>query len=640
MGNHNSLEIYVSLTVQLYHDIAQCYPEVHESRHDLRTLQNRVDSEGISFITKTLPKLGKRIDHSLSSDVALQVPGFRTKPGSVIPLFLGWLLERVFMNNGYVRSDPDINALKHLRQFLYFAYKLSLPYDHETEQSVIESFISTEAELSNWEFPPSDDPVISKARLFLSRVFDGFNVREIIPRHGPGAVSTGEESGEKSNFSRIFSRLERVYPFTDYFVLGLNQVSDQLDWIQALRVEEYGTSKVVLVPKDSRGPRLISSEPLENQWIQQGIRRKMYRWVERHPMTRGHVNFRDQNVNRDLALKASRDGSRATLDMKDASDRVSLHLVKELFAGTSLLEGLEASRSECTRLPDGRVVRMAKFAPMGSAVCFPVEALCFFALAVAVLYIRNRTELPPAPKWGTDPDPYDEQAWTKAQASVFVYGDDIIVGRDDYAPIMQYFPKVGLVFNSAKCCTGGLFRESCGCDAYGGVDVTPVRLRTPWGHRGDRNATELMSYVELSNSLWDKGYWSTAESIREMVEDRYGPLPFIRERYRYTDRSNGQLRLNQSALIGFCRPHVIEARLNHRLHHRRFSPELHRLEYRTWIVKPRKKQFSVDGWKECLRIMNMGSNSSRSIKPGSKQSEVGVYALPRRVCLSRGWAAV
>ena len=626
--------------MQLYHDIAQCYPEVHESRHDLRTLRNRVDSEGISFITKTLPKLGKRIDYSLSSDTSLQVSGFKLKPDSAIPLFLGWLLERVFMSNGYVRSDPDITALRHLRQFLYFTYKLSLPYDYETEQTVIDSFISTEVELSSFEFPPSDDPVISKARLFLSRVFDGFNVREIIPRHGPGAVSTGEEGGEKSNFSRILTRLERVYPFTDYFVLGPNQVSDQLDWIQALSVSETGTSKVVLVPKDSRGPRLISSEPLENQWIQQGIRRKMYRWIERHPMTRGHVNFRDQDVNRDLALKGSRDGSLVTLDMKDASDRVSLHLVKELFAGTELLEGLEASRSECTRLPDGRVVRMVKFAPMGSAVCFPVEALCFFALAVAVLYIRNRAELPPPPLWGTDPDPYDEQAWVKAHASVFVYGDDIICRREDYAPIMEYFPKVGLLFNTGKCCTGGLFRESCGCDAYGGVDVTPIRMRTLWSHRGKRNATELMSYVELSNSMWASGYWGTAEFIRDMVERRYSPLPYIRERYKYTDRTNGSLRLNQSALIGFCRPHVIEQVANHRLHHRRFSPELHRLEYRTWIVRPEKKTYPVDGWKECLRSMNEGSKSSRSINPDGKQSEVGVYALPRRVCLSRGWAAV
>lgn len=267
MGNHNSLEVYSSLTVQLYHDIAQRYPNVHESRHDLRTMRNRFDSEGVSFLTKSLPKLGKALDKALHSESPLLVSGFKLIPSTSIPLFLGWLFREVFMDNGYVRSDPNITALKDLRQLLYFSYKLSLPYDYETERSVIESFIATEQELSNTEFPAWSDPVASKARLFLSRVFDGFDVRDITPRHGPGAVATGEESGEKSNFSRIYSHVEQVYPFTDYFVLGPNQVSDQLDWIQSLEVLEQGTAKVVLVPKDSRGPRLISCEPLELQWI-------------------------------------------------------------------------------------------------------------------------------------------------------------------------------------------------------------------------------------------------------------------------------------------------------------------------------------------------------------------------------------
>jgi len=638
MEIHNSLETYVSLTVQLYHDVAQCYPNVHESRHDLRVLRNRVDSEGISFLTKTLPKLGKAIDYALHSDAPLQVSGFRKKPDSVIPLFLGWLLEKLFMDDGYVRSDPDITALKHLRQFLYFTYKLSLPYDYETENSVIESFIATEEELCNTEFPLWSDPVASSARLFLSRVFDGFDVRAITPRHGPGAVSTGESTGEKSNFSRIYSPLERIYPFTDYFVLGSNQILDQLDWIQSLEVLEQGTAKVVLVPKDSRGPRLISCEPLELQWIQQGIQRSLYRWIEAHELTRGHVNFTDQTVNRRLALAGSRDGSYVTLDMKDASDRVSLNLVNTLFSGTTLLEGLLASRSSATRLPDGRVVQLAKFAPMGSAVCFPVEALCFFALAVAVLYRRNRAQLPPVPNWGLGNDPYAERSWAKAQRDVYVYGDDIIVKKEDYLLLLQEFPRFGLKFNEAKCCTSGFFRESCGCDAYRGVEVTPIRLRTRWSHRGTRDASELVSYVELSNSLWNAGYWITAEFIKDMVEDRYGPLPYLRKPESFIDPSTGQIRTSGSPLIGFYRDHVNHTRLNRqRLKHRRFilekdgsSPCLQRLEYRTWIIRPVHKKYEVDGWKECLRVINTGSTGS----------DTGVYALPRRVCLRRGWASI
>lgn len=609
MVDHNSLGTYVSLTVQLYHDIAQCYPDTRESRLDMLKLHKRTLAEGISFLTKSLPKLGKAIDFALSSDTPLLVRGFSLRPNTSIPRFLGWLIERVFTNDGYVRNDPDITALRHLRQFLYFTYKLKLPYDQETENSVIESFVQTQEELSHWDFPSEVSPVLREARAFISRLFDGFNVRDILPRHGPGAVATGEEVGEKSNFSRIFTHTERVYPFTEYYVLGLNQVADQLDWIQSLEEVPHGTAKVVLVPKDSRGPRLISKEPLELQWIQQGIQKSLYSWIEQHPLTRGFVNFTDQTINRRLALLGSRTQRYVTLDMKDASDRVTLPLVETLFGGCSLLEGLLASRSEYTQLPDGRTVRLSTFAPMGSAVCFPIEALCFYALAIAVLHIHGRS------RERNNPD-------------VYVYGDDIIVRSEDYALLLQYFPSFGLLFNPSKCCVAGFFRESCGCDAFKGVDVTPIRMRTTWSHRGKRNAEKLVSWVELSNSLWDAGYWGTATAIERLVEAHFGQLPYVREKFQYFDQA-GRFRTDSSPLIGWYRTHVNELTANKsRGLKRRFCRKTHKLEYRSWIVRPVSKTYKVDGWRECLRVLNTGS----------KRSALGVYALPHRICLRRGWA--
>jgi hypothetical protein len=611
MVDDNSLETYVSLTVQLYHDIAQCYPNTRESQLDIRKLRARVDSEGISFLTKSLPKLGKAIDKALHSDTPLHVRGFSLKPGTVIPRFLGWLLERVFTSHGYVRDDLDITTLRHIRQFLYFSYKLKLPYDSKTEESVIKSFIATQEELENFEISPSVEPIIRIARAFITRLFDRYDVRDIIPQHGPGAVATGEEVGEKSNFSRLYKSVEQLYPFTEYFMLGLNQVVDQYDWIQSLIPLEHGTAKVVLVPKDSRGPRLISKEPLELQWIQQGIQKSLYSWIENHQLTRGKVNFTDQQVNRRLSLLGSRTGLFVTLDMKDASDRVTLKLVETLFSGTSLLSGLIASRSEFTTLPDGRTVRLSTFAPMGSAVCFPIEALCFYALAVAVLHIHGRSRV--------RNDPF-----------VYVYGDDIIVRREDYALLLQYFPFFGLKFNEDKCCVAGFFRESCGCDAYKGVEVTPIRLRTTWCHRGIRDASELVSYVELSNSLWAAGYWSTATAIKDMVEARYGTLPYTREKFKYTDLA-GRIKLSSSPIIGWHRSHVSESTKNKSLGlKRRFCLKTQSLEYYSWTVRPVKKTYQVNGWRECLR----------TITSGSKQTDTGIYALPHRVCLRRGWAPV
>jgi hypothetical protein len=620
MVDKNSLETYVSLTVQLYHDIAQCYPCTRESHLDLKKLRSRVDFEGISFLTKSLPKLGKAIDTALHSDLPLLITGFVLRRGSAIPRFLGWLIEKVFTSEGYVRSDPDITALRHLRQFLYFTYKLKLPYDKTTESSVVESFVRTQQELHSLEFPECVSPILREARSFITRLFGGLAVRDIIPRHGPGAVSTGEEIGEKSNFSRIYRHTEMMYPFTEYFMLGLNQVVDQLDWIDSLESLPHGTASVVLVPKDSRGPRLISKEPLELQWIQQGIQKLLYSWIERHPMTRGFVNFTSQSINRTLALESSRTYQYVTLDMKDASDRVTLKLVEKLFSGTSLFDALIASRSEYTRLPDGKEVHLSTFAPMGSAVCFPIEAICFYALAVSVLHLHLHKGL--------------------KHPVVFVYGDDIIVEREAYPLLLQYFPQVGLKFNLEKCCVGGSFRESCGCDAFLGVDVTPIRLRTTWSSSMIRDASELISYVELSNSLWEAGYWRTATSIQQMVEARYGLLPFVRAKFSYRDLA-GRICVNSSSLIGWYRPHVSESIANRGRLKVRLNPKLHRIEYRNWIIRPVKKLYDTDGWRECLRVLNTAVHNYEPdlIKRSSTHSDTSVYALPHRVCLRRGWAA-
>lgn len=598
MGDHNSLDVHTSLHVLMFRDIAQCYPVISEIELDLAVMLRRIRSEGSSFQTKTLPRMGKAIDIALSSGRPLSIEGFVKSPDSVIPKFLGWLLVLVFTKDGYVRHDADVTALQHLRQLLYFVYKLEMPYDPALSAEVLESFVQTDQEITDWVIPPDCDRVIRQARVLITRVLGGVDPQDIIPRHGPKSVATGESPGDKSNFKRIYIPLEEVYPFTEYFMLGTSHVSDQYDWIQGLEVLEHPTAKVALVPKDSRGPRIISLEPLEIQWIQQGIRRRLYDVIESHWLTKGHVNFRDQSVNRSLALSGSLTGRWVTLDMKDASDRVSLDLVERLFRGTQLLKALKASRSTHTRLPDGRLVTLGKFAPMGSALCFPVEAIVFWSLAVAVLRLHGRK-------------------LRDCLESVYVYGDDIIVKREDYALLLQWFPKVGLRFNEGKCCTSGFFRESCGCDAFKGVDVTPIRLRKVWNRRNIRDASELSSFVALSNAMYAAGMWTVAAAIRSRIVDRYGPLPWIPE--------------GCDTLLGFQVIGPLRHKLNKQMGIRsRICRDLHELQYNVWTVGPKLECFEVDGWRECLRVLNTGST----------HLDTGVYAMPRRNTLKRGWRSV
>jgi len=647
MEDQNSLAVYTSLAMQLYQDIAQSYISVRELKRELLTIEKRSLEEGFSFFTKTLPSFGKAVDKALSNGTPLQAPMFRKRRGSVIPVFCGWLLEELFDDEGYpllseldslearMKDNTDVRALLAFRQFVYFVYKLQVPYGDDLNNEVINRFIQVEAELVEHEFDPRDS-IIKRARNFVSRLFAGFDARDIVPKHGPGAVATGEKGGEKSYFSRLYTHAERYYPFSGYFTLGVSQIADTLDKIGDLQVLEHGTAKVVLVPKDSRGPRLISCEPLELQWLQQGLLRKLVPWIEGHRLTKGHVNFTDQTANRRLALSGSLTNRWVTLDMKDASDRVSLRLVEELFAGTELLEALKATRSSETRLPDGiaspkgesslrrRTVQLKKFAPMGSAVCFPVESIVFYALAVATLTCYG---------------------WTSrdARAAVYVYGDDLIVRPEAYRHLLKHFPRYALRFNESKCCVTGLFRESCGCDAYKGVDVTPIRLRMTWGRRGTMSASEVQSYVEISNHLHIAGYFGTAELIKQMVESRYGPLPVLPVP-RTSQRSLGRVEISDSqelllaevekpllAYIAFYRYGVDHRVVNKAQRIRyRWNRHLHRAELATWVIRSKRFRFRADGWEAVLRSLNCGSTGLPT----------GLYTLPRRSKLIRGWIPV
>jgi hypothetical protein len=231
-------------------------------------------------------------------------------------------------------------------------------------------------------------------------------------------------------------------------------------------------------------------------------------------LTRGHVNFTDQRINRKLALYGSMGAGWVTLDMKDASDRVSVPLVERLFERTHLLEYLMDTRSSKTRLPNGELVTLNKFAPMGSALCFPIEALVFWSLAVSCIVNSDRSNT------------FLRNKIRRACSMVYVYGDDLIVHREDYAVLLQYFPTVGLMFNTKKCCTDGSFRESCGMDAYKGIDVTPTKCRTVWDSRS-KDTQQYVSWVALSNQFYRGGYWELADYIRAEVLKKYPHTPTV-----------------------------------------------------------------------------------------------------------------
>lgn len=645
---------YLELFEALYSDIASVYPATIQTEfaRDLETVVSRFWSEGLGFLTKVLPQVGRAIDFALSNGSVLQVPNFSRRRGSKLPSFLGWLIGQVFSAEGLELGSPNPVALMHIRQLLGFLSKLEMPYASHEEERVIAQFVKADEEVGLLPIirEPKTVSIIKGAESILAQVLDGVDPLDINPKHGPGSVATGERKSQKPYFKRDYANLTEVYPLDSHFYYNANHISDRLSpqGLMTLDVDgglrpwenlSVGTAKVVLVPKDSRGPRLISMEPLEYQWIQQGQCERLVSRFESHWITKGHLNFTDQEINRLLALSSSGflSGSSeswnlvqsmpacarpksldlVTLDMKEASDRVSYQLVSALFP-LNWVTALMASRTDATTLPNGIRMQMNKFAPMGSAVCFPVEAACFFALAVSAI-MHHRPHLTLA----------------QARARVWVYGDDIICYQEDYLVVEHILTSVGLLLNRHKCCTSGSFRESCGMDAYQGICVTPLRIRK----RVDTSltASSLMAYVSYSNEAFARGYTTLAWLIELSVRDKTTlPIPFSNEEVGgvlwYRPYANAR-KLNKQ--------HGIRTRFNRDLHFLEaysFVPRAvietgYETTYETYFYSMSQRRFSPAEDPQKLADVNPRVELDGSLLPGQ-------YSVPRRVSPKRGWKQI
>jgi hypothetical protein len=469
---------------------------------DLHVLGRRVSHEGLSFLTKSLPRFGKGLLSRLESGTSLS--GFSLKLDSDgIPLFMGGYLKVIFDEES--PGDLRARALSHVLQVCNLCYKLELEYSASTAREVCETFSQVEVEIES--FVPEDNVFTRSAKSLLTDALKGFDPKDISPRHGPGAVATGEKYAQKWSFKTLYNGIHQYFPYYEYFMTHSKEsLADQKSWYQSLVRQETGMAKVVLVQKDSRGPRLISMEPLEYQYIQQGLGRALASFVENSALTKGHVSFTDQSINANLAYKASLDKSFDTIDMKDASDRVTASLVRAIFPD-DLVPALFAVRSTSTLLPNGEEVPLSKYAPMGSALCFPVLSLTVWSLCVAAIMATG------VPR-------------ETARKCVYVFGDDVAIKHGYTNACIEVLEANALRINRSKSFIDSNFRESCGMDAFYGVQVTPIRLKKLFPQTGERDAAAYAAYVASANNFKQNGYQGTSQFLIDSVEVVFGPIPF------------------------------------------------------------------------------------------------------------------
>ncbi len=483
---------------------------------DIKTVQGRIENEGFSFMTITLPSFGK--DFQFCLDQGMIVPkaflSFR-KSGSSLPSFLRGFSEQVFdPGTGILLEDPDIEAIFSIRQLTLLFGKMLLPCTPVRERKAMSEYIQCDKEViyNDSILPDSDVDEFGRMGQLLFRslfssvdrdIYDG----RIVPKHGPGATAERLTSNGKYLTRYWTDRLEKVFHVGDFLFPSPRYVDEDFDGTDFLEPGAELPSRVVSVPKTQKTPRIIAIEPSSVQYVQQGILEAISRHT-RQSYLNEFIGSDSQEPNQLLAQVGSSDGSLATLDLSEASDRVSLRLVSTLLAKNNLLrEAVLACRSERADVPGHGVIPLAKFASMGSALCFPFEAMVF--LTICFLGIER------------------EQGYrftSKADIMAFsgrvrIYGDDIIIPIEYVHTVVDLLEHFGAKVGRHKSFWIGRFRESCGKDYYAGQDVSIVKVRHDFPqHR--QHATEVISLVSLRNKFYEFGCWKTAG----WLDDRIGKI--------------------------------------------------------------------------------------------------------------------
>lgn len=491
------------------------------AQRDVETLLCRVKDEGLSFLTITLPTFGSDFEKSLAQGAVTSdlFSGFRRRGG--LPAFLSGFLRSVFdTHSGVLLDDASPDAVFAIRQLCSVFKKIELRCTPEREAAAQDAFISCEDELKEFERKHFRELPLAEFRrmsaILFGDVFDEVNQEidhfELDPRHGPGATADKLRGNQKFVQTRWPERLEPYFPFGEYVLPSWRHYAEfQPEFIQP---SDELPVKVTLVPKTQKTPRVIAIEPTAMQYMQQALLQSLVPKLETFTMSRDFVGFTDQTVNQVMAREGSLRGNLATLDLSEASDRVLNSLVIEMTrAWPSLREGLQACRSRTAVLPDGRRVRLSKFASMGSAVCFPIEAMVFTTLVFMGIQDAAGHRL-------------TRSAVQRYSGRVRVYGDDIIVPVDSATAIISTLEAFGLKVNHSKSFWTGQFRESCGGDYFRGEDVTPLRLKQVVPE-SRQDAESLISWASLSNAFHKRGLWRTADHIMDVVRQVLGPIPCV-----------------------------------------------------------------------------------------------------------------
>jgi len=472
---------------------------------DIKTVTERVEHEGISFLTISLPTFNKAFLRSLEEGciVPNSFPSFKGN-GAGLPSFLRGFLEQVFdSKTGVLLENPSVDAIFSIHQFTSMFGKMRELSSERRIHAAMAGLVECESDVIASNMRRSQamlDDFMRVAQTLFRNLFTSLDLAvwegELIPKHGPGATAEKLSSNAKYTHLEWTSRLEEYFPSGEHLFPNWGWYPQSRS-VTFREPEDELPVRVIAVPKTMKTPRIIAIEPVYMQYVQQGLFEAITARIQGSDTLRNLLGYLDQEPNRHLARKGSRDGSLATLDLSEASDRVSNQLVQAMLQNhPHLRRAVDACRSRTADVPGHGIIPLAKFASMGSALCFPIEAIVFTTLVFLGIERATGRRL-------------SSNSVRSYLGRVRVYGDDIIVPVDMVSSVIGTLEDFGLKVNRGKSFWNGKFRESCGGDYFDGQPITPVKVRRHLP-TSRKHVDELVSTVSLRNHLFEAGGFDRA----------------------------------------------------------------------------------------------------------------------------------
>lgn len=443
--------------------------------------------------------------------------------------------------------NDDVFAAKRLMQVFAYTGRLSLQ-DIDLTQQCLDDYLEVERNMSTFE----ENSIVRSLNIYIRYWMKSFDPDRIHFGHGPGGVAGHGRCDLEVKYKDLTFDNLTSYAFGDPWWIQ-SPIPSNLDRI----------SQTVFVPKSYKTFRTISMEPSTLQYLQQGIWKEIDRVVSSDHWLRNRIGFHEQDRNQKLAKRGSIDRNYATIDLSAASDSVSYDLVKRVFRGTKLLRYLVATRSKRTILPDGRVVELKKFAPMGSALCFPIETIIF---AATCNLVTRRHGL---------------------AGDFSVFGDDIIIPTQCAIEVIDVLERLGFCVNKSKSfySHSQWFRESCGAEYVDGFDVTPMRVsRTYTSPDSNERLTGL---IDLADNAYEYGFDHLRSFLIRKLKESIPHVRFSPDLLRSDNYTNYHLE-------------------------RRWNGDLHRIECKAYSPQ---SIFDKDQ-DEAIRLRHWFESTHQRVNPG------------------------